>query len=264
MSPAVAPPPRPTRRAAATPRTPARRPSPPEPSAPPAAPAPPYPPQPEGHAAVVIPASAMTYEGFRAWTRSDEFPEQGRRVEFIAGDIYVDFMAERLGGHVLPKGEITRVLANRAKATGAGRAFSDGVRYALTGAVASFEPDVSFVANDTFTEGRIERMPTADGEDTIELAGPPDLVVEVVSPSSVRKDTDRLPAECFAGGVREYWLVDCRGDDLIFTVFTRGMTAFEPVDADDDFAASAVLGKSYRLTRTRGPLGDWDYELQER
>ena len=257
----LAPPRRPAARPAPPADPPARRPT-PAASTPSAVPA--RPPLPPDDAAVVIPASALTYEGFRAWTRSDDYPAFGR-VEMIGGDIFVDLTMERIGSHTGPKTEITRVLANRAVALATGTTYADGIRYALTGAVASFEPDVSFVSDAAFAEGRVERIPTADGEDTIELSGPPDLVVEIVSPSSVSKDTDRLPAECFAGGVREYWLVDCRGEETAFVIHAPGDAGFLTVEPDaDGFAASAVLGKSYRLMRSASPVGDWRYSLEER
>ena len=223
----------------------------------------PGPPDPPCRLAVTIPADARTFEGFRRWTRSEQFPEFGR-IDYLAGDLFIDLMPERVDAHNLPKTEITRVVGNHVARTGAGSVFADGVRYALAGAIASFEPDLSYVSDATFEEGRIERMPTVDGEDTIEFAGPPDLVVEIVSPSSVAKDTDRLPAECFAGGVAEYWLVNCLGE-IGFTIHSRGAEAFKAVEPDaDGFAASAVLGARYRLARSASPVGGWRYRLEER
>lgn len=40
------------------------------------------------------------------------------------------------------------------------------------------------------------------------IAGAPDLVVEILSPSSVRMDTKIKLGKYAAAGVREYWLID--------------------------------------------------------
>ena len=96
----------------------------------------------------------------------------------------------------------------------------------------------------------------------------PELVVEIVSPSGEHKDTERLPPAYFAGGALEYWLVDCRDDAagaVGFVIHARGEAGFAPVAPDaDGFAASAVPGAAYRLTRARGRPGRWAYRLEER
>ncbi len=61
------------------------------------------------------------------------------------------------------------------------------------------EPDIIFVAQDHL--GRFEQN---------FLQGPADLVVEVVSPESVRRDRQTKFAEYQEGGVPEYWLIDPR------------------------------------------------------
>ncbi len=59
-------------------------------------------------------------------------------------------------------------------------------------------------------------------DDYIEIEGPPDLIVEIVSKSSEKKDTLRLPAAYFAAGVPEFWLVDARHKPLYFQIHHRG------------------------------------------
>lgn len=44
-------------------------------------------------------------------------------------------------------------------------------------------------------------------QDTM-TAGPADVVIEIISPESVDRDTDEKFAEYQAGGVREYWLIN--------------------------------------------------------
>jgi len=47
-------------------------------------------------------------------------------------------------------------------------------------------------------------------------------------------DTVRLPKAYFQAGVREYWLIDARGEELSFQLLRRGDGAFEPTPADAD------------------------------
>jgi len=59
------------------------------------------------------------------------------------------------------------------------------------------EPDLIFIAREHLT-----RLKTSHVE------GPPDLVVEVVSPESVARDRGEKFYEYAQGGVPEYWLID--------------------------------------------------------
>ena len=61
------------------------------------------------------------------------------------------------------------------------------------------EPDILFVA-----QAHLARM------NDKRLAGPADLIVEVISPESVARDRSRKFREYEAAGVLEYWLVDAR------------------------------------------------------
>ena len=61
------------------------------------------------------------------------------------------------------------------------------------------EPDILFVA--------MENLSRFDEE---KLNGPADLVVEIISPQSVYRDTKEKFTEYEAAGVREYWIIDPR------------------------------------------------------
>jgi len=91
------------------------------------------------------------------------------------------------------------------------------------------------------------------------------LVVEIVSDSSVVKDTVRLREAYFLAGVREYWLIDARGEELRFQILHRGEKEFQESPADSDgFQRSQVLDCSYCLQRTRHQRGHWVYDLQHK
>jgi Uma2 family endonuclease len=99
----------------------------------------------------------------------------------------------------------------------------------------------------------------------VEVEGPPDLIVEIVSDSSAAKDTERLPAAYWRAGVREFWLADARGATLVFQIHRPGPSAYEPVEPDaDGYQYSPVLAHRLRLTRNRNARGRWTYDLEEK
>ena len=64
-------------------------------------------------------------------------------------------------------------------------------------ATETYQPDILFIAED-----RLQIM----GEQKIE--GPPDLVVEILSPSTAYYDLKHKKAQYESSGVKEYWIVD--------------------------------------------------------
>jgi Uma2 family endonuclease len=95
-----------------------------------------------------------------------------------------------------------------------------------------------------------------------EIEGPPNLVVEVVSDSSVAKDTKRLPKAYFDAGVPEYWLVDARRENLVFRIHRRGPSGFVARRPDrEGYQRSSALGRRFRLDRRRDSRGHWQYDL---
>jgi Uma2 family endonuclease len=201
---------------------------------------------------------------FRAWATSDDFPERGR-IDFIAGRIEVDMSPEDVFAHGTLKTEIVRALGNIVKSGGLGQLLSDRTRVSCPEADLSVEPDVVFIAEESLNSGRVQLVPKARMEPDryIELEGPPDLIVEIVSDSSVAKDTRRLPTAYARAGVREFWLADARGSAVLFQIHHAGPTAYQPAAPDaDGFQYSNVLERWFRLTRERSAHGRWAYDLQ--
>ena len=120
------------------------------------------------------------------------------------------------------------------------------------------------ISHQTLASGRARLIPKAGREIDryIEVEGMADLVVEIVSDSSVKKDTRRSPPAYFQAGVAEYWLVNARRHPPVLLIHHRGPNGFEPVSADaDGFQSSAVLGRRYRLDSTRDSKGNWEFDL---
>ena len=169
--------------------------------------------------------------------------------------------------HGTPKVEIARVIANRVKQHDLGDVFIDATRVSCPAAGLSVEPDLVFIAHSAIESRRVTLVDSPSGRpgSYVEILGPPDLVLEVVSNSSVQKDTVRLLHDYHQAGVREYWLVDARAEDqLEFMIGTSREQGFEKSPPrNDGYQKSNVLNASYRFERTRRPDGRWKYDLLE-
>jgi Uma2 family endonuclease len=154
-------------------------------------------------------------EEFRRWALSDDFPERGR-IDYISGSIEVDMSPEDIYCHGVPKTEIIFGLATRNKKLRKGLLLSDCSRVSCPAAELSAEPDVLLIAHEAIAKGRVSLVPQATAEEGryVELEGPADLVVEIISDSSVKKDTLRLPKAYYRAGVAELWLIDARAHDM--------------------------------------------------
>ena len=163
---------------------------------------------------------------FRRWLRADDFPDRGR-IDYIAGQIEINMSPEDLFSHNTLKAEIGGVLQMRSKQLKKGQLFVDRARLSCPKAELSVEPDVIYLSHRMIDSGRIKFVPRADEEPDsyFEIEGPVDLVVEIVSDSSVSKDTKRLPQKYFLAGVREFWLIDARKPALMFSIHSRGKCA---------------------------------------
>jgi Uma2 family endonuclease len=96
------------------------------------------------------------------------------------------------------------------------------------------EPDILFVANE-----HLDRLTEK------KLAGAADLVVEVISTSSVYRDRSDKFDEYEAAGVREYWLVDARPgrENASFWVLDEtGKYRAGFVDENDVYRSTAIPG----------------------
>src|SRR5438128_2257860 len=143
---------------------------------------------------LTIPESARTLSGFREWVKSDAFPEK-QRVTYVDGEIYLDMSKETIPTHALPKTEISRVLTNLNRKLKLGYFFLDGVLITNVDAGVSNNPDGTLVSFEGIHSGRVrfhsrEQRPGQQ----VEIEGTPDWLMEILSDSSVQKDTQKLRA----------------------------------------------------------------------
>ena len=194
--------------------------------------------------AVQIPEWVRDLTAFRRWAKSDDFPQQGQYA-FLDGRIWADPSMER-EGHNQVKAEITRVLGTVIKDLGLGRFYVDGMGLVNVDADLATEPDGMFLS---YAALREERVRFARRENSLEVVGSPDMVLEVVSPTSVQKDTVLLRDLYWRAGIPEYWLIDPRRNDLVFDILRHGSKGYRPVRKSGGWMRSAVFGKSFRLNR---------------
>ena len=211
-----------------------------------------------------LPLEIRSFSDFRQWTQSEAFPESGR-IDFVGGNIEVDMSPEEYYSHNAVKVELVGKLWQILRENSTGELFTDRARIVSETAGLSAEPDVLFFSHETLDSGRVKFIPKAGRSDLfVEAEGAPDMVAEIVSDGSVRKDTKRLPVAYFDAGVREYWLIDARKEELIFQIQLRGEKQFEPVSVDQaGFQKSEVFAKKFSLQRSRNDRGHWTYELQD-
>lgn len=213
---------------------------------------------------VRIPISASTLAGFRNWATSDEFP-QHIRAAFIDQEIFIEMSNEEPQTQIAVKDEIGRVLLNLNREQKLGKFYGDGLLVSNEEVSVSNNPDASFATFESFRSGRVRLVPKADqvGRHR-EAEGTPDWVLEVISDSSVEKDTERLREAYHRAGIREYWLIDARGDDIAFEILYHSKDGYESAPIRGGWQESRVFGRSFRLERQRDPLGLWEYTLHTR
>lgn len=220
----------------------------------------------EDHAQIEIPTIRNLAE-FRQWALSDDFPQRGR-IDYIGGRIEVDMSPEDFFTHGTIKAAISSEIHDRVEDLDVGHTLIAETRISDVPADLSAEPDVVVISYQTFDDGKARLVPKSSGaaDRYVEVEGGPDLIVEIVSDSSVQKDTERLPVAYYQAGVREYWLIDARSpEQLSFQILRRGTKAFEPTPPEPDgYQQSEVLSAKYLLERSRHQRGHWVYHLKSR
>jgi Uma2 family endonuclease len=213
---------------------------------------------------LVVPPEAQTMKGFREWATADDFPEHVR-VTYLQGEIIVDMSNEDMEDHVNPKGEIVSVLMPLSKKLKVGKFYGDGLLLTNPEAGLSNNPDSLFFSYASLEAGRVRPISKKRKEDKYrELEGSPDWVLEIVSDSSVRKDLVRLREAYHRAGIREYWIVDARKEDLTFEILIHRKNGYVAVPNRDGWQHSRVFGRSFRLERILDDYGLWEYTLHVR
>jgi Uma2 family endonuclease len=211
---------------------------------------------------VRMPISLATLSAFRGWMHSDAVSED-MRAYFLDGEVWIDMSREQLFSHNQVKFALTIALGGLATSRESGRYVPDGMLISNVDANLSAQPDGAYISFDNLRDGKVALVEGAK-EGVVELEGSPDIVIEVVSDSSVEKDAKTLPKLYFRAGVLEYWLIDARREPLSFQIFQRGQSKFKSAPQHDGWLTSNVFGLEFRLVCRRDPLGQPEFVLELR
>jgi Uma2 family endonuclease len=214
------------------------------------------------HPIISVPDQATeSIDSFREWAGDNDLPEKAR-VFFHRGEVWVYMGKEQLYTHVLLKTEIVSVLYQLAKRNRIGDMFSDGVLLTNEMADLSGNPDAVFVSKEAIEAGRVTLIEGKDGG-LVELLGSPDMVLEVVSTKSVKKDNQTLFDAYHEAGISEYWLVDARGTGVEFTIYKHAAKKYIATRVQTGgWQKSNVFGKTFRVTRGIGATGNPAFTLE--
>jgi Uma2 family endonuclease len=209
---------------------------------------------------VRIPSWVSDLESFRRWSRTDDYPEQGW-VSFLDGEIWVDMDMEQLFTHNQVKTEFTIVLGGLTKDEELGYFFSDRVLLSNESANLSTEPDGTFCSFNALEERRVYLVEGLE-EGHVEIEGTPDMVLEVVSRHSVRKDTKVLRNLYWRAGIPEYWLVDARKNPPQFDILRWTERGYSSTRRRQGWLKSKVFGRSFLLETKPDRLGHPQFFLR--
>ena len=148
-------------------------------------------------------------------------PDGPFRHELIKGELLTMPVPQRWHGRV--SANLTMLLLQYAKANRLGDVYTENGYKIETDPDTVLGPDVSFVARD--------RVESSDGY----YDGPPDLVVEVLSPGDRRGYVERKLALWLEAGTRSVWLVNPRRRTVeVITSLTDRRTLHETDELIDD------------------------------
>jgi len=142
---------------------------------------------------------SFKYQGPQQWTYDDylRLPNDGNRYEIINGVLYMANAPSY--DHQFTVSKLDRLIGGYVDQHQLGVVLVAPFEIHLSEIAKPVQPDVFFIAT--------KRQPKAGDK---LFAGVPDLIIEVISKSSVRTDRVIKFAAYELAGVREYWLVDPR------------------------------------------------------
>ncbi len=168
----------------------------------------------------------MSYEEYLAWE------DEGRHGEWVDGEVIVFMVPTIL--HQLIAGFLYSLLSLYARRFDLGLVLIAPVEMHLRPDGPSREPDVLFIAREHLDRLSLQR-----------LAGPADLVIEIVSDESQYRDRVDKFFEYQEAGVREYWLLDPRPGKRrtdFFRLTPEGQYQAALPDTDGRYHAAVLPG----------------------
>lgn len=173
----------------------------------------------------------MSYEEYLAWADEDV------HAEWVDGEVIVQMPPKKL--HQLLVGFLDRVIGLFVAVFDLGVVQVAPFEVRLGSEGPSREPDLLFLS-----QAHLDRLTPE------RLAGPPDLIVEIVSDDSVHHDrVDKLD-EYEASGVPEYWVIDNRPDHQrvwFYQLDASGRYQSVPVGEDGVYGSTVLPNFELRV-----------------
>ena len=207
-----------------------------------------------------IPDWISDHESFRRWARSDESPESGR-YSYLNGEIWVDVSMEQLFSHNRVKVAVTDVIMSLLQQIRTGQYVTDRMLLTNVAAGISTEPDGLYFHWSAVESGRLKLLDGAD-DGCVELEGTPEMVLEVVSRTSVRKDTVILRDLYWQAGIPEYWLIDAGGAIPKFQILRHTAEGYQAPEPTGAGVFSGVFNRTFQLRQQTDPLGHPEFFME--
>ena len=206
-----------------------------------------------------IPSDVTTFDGFRRWVQSGTLPEK-LRVHFVRGTVYIDMSEESIPYHASVKVGVFATLIALVRDQDLGEFYTDGVQLTNKRAGVFNNPDGLAILWETIESGRVRFLERRGSE--WQILGSPDWVMEIISESSVGKDTKKLRKAYHKAKISEYWLIDARGEQVKFQILHWRKAGYVAAANEDGWQHSRVFGRHFRLARKRNRRGGWQYTLE--
>jgi Uma2 family endonuclease len=177
---------------------------------------------------VLITSAVQPAQG--EWTYDDylRLPDDGRRYEIIEGVLYVTNAPN--ADHQFCVTEAGSELRNFVKRHQLGRVLVAPFEVHLAPRTRPVQPDILFVRQERWPKGHVPFF-----------SGAPDLIVEVISPSSVRTDRVIKFTAYELAGVQEYWLINPHARTVEVYTWSNGEYALLGEFTEDEPLQSVVL-----------------------
>ncbi len=166
----------------------------------------------------------------RVWTYQDflDLPDDGKRYEIIKGELYMSNAPS--SAHQFAVVQLTIHLGSFVLTNNLGMVLVAPYEVHLSNDTRPVQPDILFI--------KTERQPQFGSKF---FTGAPDLIVEVISPSSVRLDRHKKFAAYEEAGVSEYWLVDPKARLVEVYTLVDGEYSLLGQFVDDEVMQSQLL-----------------------
>lgn len=167
----------------------------------------------------------------RPLTYDDLFtmPDDGKRRELMGGELIVSPAPRRV--HQTVSANLHWILQRFLRDTESGRAWAHPVDVYI-GPNDVVQPDLIVILQSRLGIYRPEGV----------VVDPPDIVVEIISPSSQRVDRVGKMALYARFGVPEYWIVDPRERTSVLNALDRGVYRAVELDADGGVSSHQFPG----------------------